>query len=347
MITNIQSKSDKSQKIIDRHYYITQRKPLANLAVISYTLAAYICGINLLFLSSLILNLTGVFLIIHSLAYSAYLTHEFMHGTIFKNRRWNSIFGNIMLWINGGCYNGYEALTLQHIAHHIDRVDVFTFEPVPKLQQLPQIVRRTILALEWLYFPIMGFWSRWHSVFSPFWNPERSNEKTRVVGIFLLRMGIFILMGAISFKALLLYFVAYVGMITLLRWADAFQHTYEGFPPGTKLPKRDRAHEEKHTYSTLLSHSYPWLNVLLLNFSYHNAHHTLMKCPWHSLPQLNREIEQQSNVRYVSLKEQLVNYHRFRLTRFILGQGHSIDEKQQPTFEKFYGAHDVSFLFLY
>ena len=354
MITSIKSNSDiskpnqsKSNKKLDKHYYINQHKPIANIVAITYTFSAYICGVILLFVSNPVLNIAGVLLIAHGLACSAYLTHEFMHGTIFKSRRWNSFFGNIMLWLNGGCYNGYQALTLQHIAHHIDRVDVFTFDPVSKLQELPSIVRQIIFILEWLYFPIMGFWSRWHSVFSPFWNPKRAKDKTRVIAILLLRMGMFILVGAISFKALLLYFIAYIGMITVLRWADAFQHTYEGFAPGMKLPKRDRAHEEAHTYSTLLSRRYSWLNLLLLNFGYHNAHHTLMKCPWHSLPELNQEIEQPSGVRYVSLKQQLIHYHRFRLTRFILGQGESVNENKQPTFAKFYGAHDVSFLFLY
>jgi fatty acid desaturase len=347
MTISIQSKSNKSNKMLDKHYYISQDKPIANLAAITYTFSAYISGLFLLFISNPILNVIGVLLITHGLVFSAYLTHEFIHGTIFKTRRWNSVFANIMLWLNGGCYNGYQALTLQHIAHHIDRVDVFTFEPVPSLQKLSNITRRILLALEWLYFPIMGFWSRWHSALAPFWNQERSNEKSRVISIFLLRIGLFSLLGIMSLRALLLYFIAYIGMITVLRWADAFQHTYEGFPPGIELPKRDRSHEETHTYSTLLSRQYPWLNVLLLNFGYHNAHHTVMKCPWHSLPALNQEIEKLSNVRYVSLAKQLIHYHRFRLTRFIVGQGEATDENQNPTFDKFYGAHDVSFLFLY
>jgi fatty acid desaturase len=346
MNISIKSKFNKPEGV-NKHYYISQQKPLANFAAITYTFTAYILGIIILLFTHPILNIIGVFLITHGLVLSAYLTHELMHGTIFKTRRLNSILGNIMLWLNGGCYNGFKALTLQHIAHHIDRVDVFTFEPIPKLQQLPHIIRQIILALEWLYFPAMGFWSRWHSVFSPFWNPERSHKKFHIIGILLLRMGIFIVLGMISPKALLLYFIAYIGMITVLRWVDAFQHTYEGFPPGIELPKRDRSHEEAHTYSTLLSRRYPWLNILLLNFGYHNAHHTFMKCPWYSLPELNQEIEQPSNIRYVSLGKQLIHYHRFRLTRFILGQGDTVDENQYPTFDKFYGAHDVSFLFLY
>jgi fatty acid desaturase len=344
MTTSIKSKSNQS---VDVQFYIHQHKPLWNILAISYAFLAFISAIILLLSSIPIMNLSGVLLLTHSLVYSAYLTHEFMHGTIFKSRRWNSIFGNIMLWLNGGCYNGFQALTLQHIAHHIDRVDVFTFEPVKELQNLPLIVRRIILVLEWLYFPVIGFWSRWHSIVSPFWNSERSNEKVRVISILLIRIVMFSLLGAISLKALLLYFIAYIGMITVLRWADAFQHTYEGFPPAIKLPKRDRAHEEAHTFSTLLSRNHFWLNVLLLNFGYHNAHHTVMKCPWHSLPELNQELEKQTNIRYVSLKQQLIHYHRFRLTRFLLGQGTAVDENQSPAFDKFYGAHDVSFLFLY
>lgn len=346
MTTSIESQSNQC-KSIDVRFYIHQHKLLWNALAIFYTFITFISAIILLLSSILIMNLSGVFLLTHSLVYSAYLTHEFMHSNIFKTRRWNSIFGTIMLWLNGGCYNGFQTLTLQHIAHHIDRVDVFTFEPVKELQTLPLIVRRIILALEWLYFPIIGFWSRWHSIVSPFWDSERSSKKSYVINILLIRVAMFSLLGAISLKALLLYFIAYIGMITVLRWADAFQHTYEGFPPGVKLPKRDRVHEEAHTFSTLLSRHHSWLNVFLLNFGYHSAHHTVMKCPWHSLPELNQELEKQTNIRYVSLKQQLIHYHRFRLTRFLIGQGTAVDENQNPTFDDFYGAHDVSFLFLY
>lgn len=346
MSSTIKSKPERYRGI-DNKTYLQKHNVLGNAIVIIYTFSAYISGVSLILTSNLFFNAIGVLLLTHSLVYSAYLTHEFMHGTIFKSRHWNSVFGNIMLWLNGGCYNRLQALTLQHIAHHIDRVDVFTFEPISKLQQLPILVRKIILSLEYVYFPVMGFWSRWHSAFSPFWNSEKSDEKNRVVCVLLIRAAIFSLLGILSLKALILYFIAYIGMITVLRWADAFQHTYEGFPPGIELPKRDRVHEETHTYSTVVSRKYPWLNVLLLNFGYHNAHHTLMKCPWYCLPELNREIEKSSNIRYVSLKQQLVHYHRFRLTRFILGQGEAKDENQNPTFDKFYGAHDVSFLFLY
>jgi fatty acid desaturase len=336
-----------STVLCDLRQYIHEQKPFWNAIVILYTFLGYGAGVILVILPSIWLNLFGMILLSHSLVYSAYLTHEFVHGTIFKNRRWNTIFGTIILWLNGGCYHTFSALTRQHIAHHVDRFDIFTFDPIAALQKQPSIVRQIILALEWCYFPIMGFWSRWQALTAPFWNSARKDERLRVIFILSIRAIFFTLLGILSTKALLLYFLSYVGMITVLRWADAFQHTYEGFSPDVPLPKRDRSHEEAHTFSTLLSCRYPWLNILLLNFGYHNAHHAVMKCPWHSLQELNRELDRESKIRYVSLLEQLRNYHKFRITRFLLGQGEAIDKDGKPTFDYFYGANDVSFLFLY
>lgn len=332
--------------------YLRKQKPLWNAIAIAYAFLGYGGGVTLLISHNVWLNWLGAILLTHSLVYSAYLSHEFMHGNIFKSRRWNAICGKAMLWLNGGCYNGFEALTLQHVAHHVDRVDVFTFDPVAALQKLPIPIRQIFLILEWFYFPIMGFWSCWRSIVSPWWNTQRRDRRVSTLLIISLRIAMFALLGLISLRALLLYFLAYIGMMTIMRWGDCFQHTYEAFPPGTILPKRDRIHEETNTFSTLFSRRYPWLNLLLLNFGYHSAHHAVMKCPWHSLPELDRELypdnqSQDNPIRYISLGRQLSNYHRFRVTRFLAGQGQAIDEAGNPSLERFYGVHDVLFLMLY
>ena len=46
----------------------------------------------------------------------------------------------------------------------------------------------------------------------------------------------------------------------------------------------DRQYEEDNTYSNLLSTRYPWLNLLVLNFCYHNVHHNKPSEPWYRLP---------------------------------------------------------------
>jgi hypothetical protein len=129
-----------------------------------------------------------------------------------------------------------------------------------------------------------------------------------------------------------------------LEWC--FQHTYEVFEVGTPLPKRDRAHEQANTFSNLVSQKYGWLNLLLLNFGYHNAHHELMKCPWHSLHELDRELFNGSETHYVTLPQLVWNYHRFRMSRLYSGQGKAVDESGQLNLEGFYGGIEVSFLVL-
>jgi fatty acid desaturase len=96
---------------------------------IAYTFTGYSIGLFLLYQSSVWLNALGVLLLTHALLYSAYLSHEFMHGSVFT-RRWilgirqlNAIGGNLMLWLNGGCYARFNDLALLHIKHHVDQVD--------------------------------------------------------------------------------------------------------------------------------------------------------------------------------------------------------------------------------
>lgn len=103
-------------------YYLHEKKVLWNVIAILYVLGGYCGAIALLFLPNMRLNALGVVLLTHSLVLSAYLSHEFMHGTIFtnmKNMKWNAVGGNLMLWLNGGCYARFKDLAQEHIAHHL------------------------------------------------------------------------------------------------------------------------------------------------------------------------------------------------------------------------------------
>lgn len=324
--------------------YVSKEKAFWNEIAIAYSFLGYLGGIALFFGPNHWLNILGLVFLTHSLIYSAYLSHEFMHGTIFKDRRRNVIFGQLMVWMNGGCYYGFQALTLQHIAHHLDRVDVFTFDIPGAIKKLPAPVRGVIFAFEWCYFPLVAFWSRWQGIIKNWRKPE---QKSQITIVFAIRAAAFSLLGILSIKALMLYFLAYVGMITVLRFVDAFQHTYEAFPAGTKLPKYDHDHEQLHTYSNLVSRRYSWLNLLLLNFGYHNAHHEVMKCPWHSISELDGEMSQNKIVNYIPMTQQLLSYHRYRVSRLTTGQGDATGALGDRNYENFYGAVDVSFITLY
>jgi fatty acid desaturase len=317
-----------------------------NAIAFAYTLGSYVLGIMLLLRANGWLNVIGVLLLTHSLILSAYLAHELMHGTIFDTLQWNARVGSLMLWLNGGCYARFQDLAKWHMAHHINRVDFGQFDLGTELNELPTPLRSLLLFLEWLYIPALAFLSRLRSGLAPFRVAGRQDERWRVLGIFGIRFALFAGLGLVSLKALLLYLLAYIGMITVLRFMDAFQHTYEVFPIGTPLPPRDRAHEQANTFSNLLSGRYGGLNLLLLNFGYHNAHHELMKCPWYRLPALDRQLFTGHEVHYVTLPHLLWNYHRFRIHRIFAGQGQVIDEGGRPNVETFYGAIEVSFLVL-
>lgn len=121
MVSTISAKA----KSVDTSYYLHHKKHLWNAIAITYTLGGY--GSAIALICSNWLNVLGVVLLAHSLIISAYLSHEFMHGTIFAERKWNAVGGNIMLWLNGGCYARFKDLTQDHIAHHINRVDFASF----------------------------------------------------------------------------------------------------------------------------------------------------------------------------------------------------------------------------
>jgi fatty acid desaturase len=336
-----------STKNINVSYYLHHKKPLWNAIAFLYIVGSYGGGIALFLVSNGWLNVLGVVLLTHSLVLSLYLAHEFMHGTIFTNMKWNAVGGNLMLWLNGGCYPRFRDLAQEHIAHHINRVDFSGLELPIFIKQIPTPIRRLILALEWLYFPAISFILHWRAITAPFWNPHRRDERLRVIAILIVRGVLFSLLALASAKALALYFLSFIGMVTVLRLLDAFQHTYEVFPVGTPLPKRDQAYEHANTFTTLISRRYWWLNLLVLNFGYHNAHHELMKCPWYSLHELDREFSIQQKTNYLSLLQILGNFHRFRIHRIFSDQGQAADEQGNLQLDSFYGAVGISMLVKY
>lgn len=128
-----------------------------------------------------------------------------------------------------------------------------------------------------------------------------------------------------------------------MRFADAFHHTYEYAIVGQQFPKRDRVYEQEHTFSNFVSVKHPWLNLLFLNFGYHNAHDHNMSVPWHELPELHQKLYSEKGGGLLPLPQLVNNYHRFRLHRLFFGQGDAIREGGSAL-DSFTGGVAVSFL---
>lgn len=89
-----------------------------------------------------------------------------------------------------------------------------------------------------------------------------------------------------------------------------------------------------------------WLNLLFLNFGYHNAHHRVIHCPWYLLPQLDAELYESKYRQHVTIDRLVKNYHQFRIHRLFHGGGTVVDTDKGLNFKQFSGGVGVSFLIL-
>lgn len=318
-----------------------------NVVVIVYTLGAWLLGVWLLTQPGIFMNVAGVLLTAHALVTSGYMIHECAHQTVFARVAANDRLGMLMSWLNGACVANYQRLKVKHLRHHSDRLDVVTFDYRAALRRAPAWVGKTVLWLEWAYFPVVELLMRGLVVVAPF-HYGTVRERVRTVSLVVIRLALWTALALISVKALLLYAVSYLIFIHVLRFMDAFQHTYEVFPsyslsPAPADPRRTRQYEQDNTYSNLLATRWSWLNLLVLNFPYHNAHHAKTGMPWYELPALHRELYGEHNPQVIPCRDLIVGYHRHRVER-VLAEDYGSVAQDGPRASGFIGAAGVSFL---
>lgn len=320
---------------------------LPNLLALVYVLFGYLGGIAMMTAESLWWSIAGVLLAGHSMVIAAYLIHECAHNTIFSNARHNARLGRLLNWLTGGCYGDYGSLQHKHFRHHVDKADVVAFDYRPALKRYPSLLR-LIRGLEWIYVPALDIMMHTLQIVLPLVRPAYRSKRGRVIVVLLVRGSLFSLLAWYSPKALLLYVPAYFLMMHVLRFMDAFQHTYEVFETlelerGEEARRFDRRYEHENTYSNLISRKHPWLNLLVLNFSYHNAHHYRQAVPWHRLPALHHELYGDDDSQLIPFRNQLWSYHAHRVERIT----NDFDERLVAGEEKgrhFVGVYGVNFL---
>jgi fatty acid desaturase len=318
-----------------------------SLLVIAYTLCGWPAGIWMLTRPQRGINAVGVLLTAHTLIYSAYLIHDCTHNALFASRSANDRLGRLLSWINGSCVADYSRLQKKHLRHHSDRLDVVTFDYRGALRASPRWVRDGVLLMEWAYVPAVELLMRGLIIAAPFSYGTR-RDRVRVVLIMTLRLGGFAALAGVSIKALLLYALAYGLFLSVLRFMDAFQHTYDvhisrSLDAAAADPRRDLRYEYQNTYSNLLTREWSWLNLLVLNFPYHNAHHVRPGVPWHRLPALHRSLYGNRDPQVITCRELLASYHRHRVAR-ILADDYGVVAATGDRVSAFLGAVGVSFL---
>lgn len=335
-----------------------------NSAALGTVLIGYPLGIALLLQGGWAWKAIGFLLLTLALVWSAYFIHEFAHQSIFKRAAVNTRWGVMMSWINGSCYARFGDLRRKHMRHHVERADVVTFDVQAFLLARPAWMRNAILALEWAYVPAVELLMHAVVMAMPFTAQGRAHEakraaaagrrghpRLRVAAIFAVRAAAFGLLGWLSPSALVLYALAYLVFITVLRFADCFQHTYDAYPilddapiPQDKL--RDKAYEQGNTYSNIVGLDHPVLNMLWLNFGYHNAHHDRPAMPWHQLPAYHRKLYgERHDGQVIPVRQLLKSFHVHRVRRVLASDyGAVLPDTERGRADGFLGAVGVSFL---
>ena len=292
---------------------------------VAYALFAYGVGFAGLFGDGWLGNAAGTLLLAHGMTISAYMLHECGHQSVFERNEDNATLGRFLTWLCGAAYGTYADIRYKHFRHHIDVDDVVWFDYDRFFREHPGALRIT-QALEWAYIPAHDLLMHFIMVFTSFLIPKRRSQRARNVAVIAVRGGVYCALLFWFPKVAVLYAVAYVMMITILRFMDSLQHDY-GYhltlfsrAPGPR--KGDFVFEQEHTFSVPHSLRYERVNWLTLNFGFHNAHHAQPTTPWWRLPALHRELFGDDPANVIPFRPQLAVFHRHRVTRV---QGGSAD----------------------
>lgn len=283
-----------------------------------YALLGYGLGIAGLLSASVLVNVSATVLLAHAMVIAAYMIHDCAHNTVFRDNRHNARLGTALSWLCGASYGTYEDMRYKHFRHHVDNDDVvwFDYENFFRRHRVLYQVTRT---LEYFYIPAHDLIMHAIMVFSAFIIPQRRAQRARNALVIAVRGSLFLLLLSISVKAALLYSVAYMLMINVLRFMDSLQHDYPYhlnlFSEERSEHKGDSVWEQQHTFSNLLSVRREWPNWLVLNFGFHNAHHARPTTPWYQLPAVHRELFGDDPGRVIGLRPQLSIFHRYRYYR--------------------------------
>ncbi len=285
-----------------------------------YALAAWGAGLAGLFSGSPAVNAVAVLALAHGMTIAAYMIHEAAHNTVFRDAADNVRLGRFLTWICGASYGTFEDIRYKHLRHHVDNDDVVWFDYERFFRDHPAILRVT-RALEWCYIPAHDLIMHAVLTVGAFVIPERRDQRVRTATVIAIRGGLFLAALVLATRAALLYALAYVLMIHVLRFMDSLQHDYEYhtnlYTDERSERRGDAAWEQEHTFSVPLTLSFPWVNWLTLNFGFHNAHHARPVVPWYRLPALHREMFGDDPRAVVPLGAQLRIMHRGRVDRVI------------------------------
>jgi len=323
-----------------------QQGTLPNTLALAWVTLGWLGSFVLMASPSVACNVAGVLLCTHSMVLAAYLIHEAAHQSLFATPTANRRIGEWLSFVAGASYASFERIRHMHMRHHRDRVDLACYDGRILMRRYA-LLGRLIEAMEWAYLPAAEILAHLQVIYRPMLMRSQRRYLLRVLSMLLLRGSLLVVLTIWSLKATLLYVLAYGLLLHVLNFFDAFHHTFAQHfvepdePVAAARP--DRAFEMANTYSNLLSSRWPWANLLVLNFCYHNAHHERASAPWYRLPLLHRSLYGDTHQAVMPLRELLFTWHRNRVRR-VLSDDYGVPGAGLRRADSFVGAHGVSFL---
>lgn len=318
---------------------------LPNLLALSYVATGYAGGLYLMAAGPLWLYVPALLWFAHALVIAAYLIHDCAHNTIFASNERNATLGRVLSWVVGACYSDYTTIRDKHFRHHVDEADVIAIDFRPHLRRHPFLLK-IIYALEWCYVPVCDWLMHFAAILVPFFKPSRRAQRWPALRNLLLRTTLFTLLAYHAPVAAVGYVIGYSLMLHVLRFMDAFQHTFEVsllLDEPRPAAKKNREYEQKNTFSNPQSLDHPLVNLLTLNFGFHNAHHEKPSEPWYRLPRLHRQLFGDPQHQVLPFRNQLAAYHQYRVQRVLNEDAPGFDVLSSRG-RNFVGVVGVSFL---
>ena len=317
-------------------------------AVLLYITVGYIGGWVAILQGNPAINTLGVLALAHSMFIAAYLLHDCGHNAVFVSTTRNAYLGKVLNWITGSCYGRYEDIRYKHMRHHVDNYDPVVWDYRSFLKR-HSILEAVVKAAEWAYIPAVEIMMHTMLVVAPWCIESKREQRRRVLTVLAIRVSILGAVFIYSPAALLLYALAQLLLLTALRFMDCYQHNYEvAFNLDEKdveLPYRGNAeYEQRNTYTNLLSERFPKLNLLALNFCYHNAHHEKPTLGWYRLPALHAKMYPDLEPQILSFREQALSFHKHRVARIYAEDYGSDEVKESLKQGRAVGADALSFL---
>ena len=290
---------------------------------LAYILLMYCLGLGGLFSSSWIINVVSTVLLAHAMTIAAYMVHEAGHNTIFSSTEANTWLGRVLTWFCGASYGKFEDIRFKHFRHHVDNDDVVWFDHSRFFRE-HALTMKVVEVLEWLYIPAHDLIMHFIMIFTSFIIPERRDQRRYNLIVIITRATVFFSVLLFYPRVAVLYAIAYMIMMQVLRFMDSLQHDYGYhltlFSKERSEKSGDTEYEQAHTFSNPHTLRWDWPNWFTLNFGFHNAHHAQPTVPWYRLPQLHRELFGDDPLRVIPLAAQLKMFHKYRVDRVSVGE---------------------------